>query len=126
MNKQVESVEQYLNEVGMHLGDLADKDQIIIELRAHIWDLANQLSINKGLSVQEAFDDAILRMEDPQILASKFLDEEPTSTKVDWKAPITTPESKIKNEQFEYKYKSIAFRERRLLSRICRCKRPFL
>jgi hypothetical protein len=100
LNKQVESVEQYLNEVSTHLGALADKDQIITELRAHIWDLANQLSINKGFSVQEAFDHAILRMEDPQILASKFLDEEPSSTKTDWKAPITTPESKIKNEQF--------------------------
>ncbi|MFX0085649.1 MAG: hypothetical protein ACFFAU_08240 [Candidatus Hodarchaeota archaeon] len=100
MNKQVESVEQYLNEVSRQIGTLADKDQIITELRAHIWDLANQLSIDKGFSVQEAFDHAILRMEDPQILASKFLDEEPGSTKVDWRTPITTPESKIKNEQF--------------------------
>jgi hypothetical protein len=100
MNKSIESVEQYLNEVNMHLGNLADRDQIITELRAHIWDLANQLSKNKGLSVQEAFDHAILRMEDPHILASKFLDEEPSPTKADWRAPITTPESRLNNEQF--------------------------
>ena len=100
MNKSVESVEQYLNEVSMHLGNLADKNQVITELRAHIWDLANKLSVDKGLSVQEAFDHAILRMEDPQILASKFLDEEPSPSRADWRTPITTPESKIKNEQF--------------------------
>lgn len=100
MNKQVESVEQYLNEVSMHLGGIADKEQIINELRTHIWDLANQLSIEKGLSVQDAFDHAILRMEEPRNLAVKFLDEEPSNTKPDWRAPITTPESKIRNDQF--------------------------
>jgi len=100
LNKQVESVEQYLNEVSMHLGGIADKEQIINELRTHIWDLANQLSIEKGLSVQDAFDHAILRMEEPQNLASKFLDEEPSPTKADWRTPITTPETKIRNEQF--------------------------
>ncbi|MHA1966556.1 MAG: hypothetical protein ACW964_02015 [Candidatus Hodarchaeales archaeon] len=100
MNKSIESVEQYLNEVNIHLGNLADRDQIITELRAHIWDLANKLSIDKGLSVQESFDHAILRMEDPQILASKFFDEEPNNTKIEWKAPLTTPESKLNNEQF--------------------------
>ncbi len=100
MNKSIESVEQYLNEVNKYLGNLADRDQIITELRSHIWDLANQLSKDKGLSVQEAFDHAILRMEDPQILASKFFDEEPNNAKIEWKAPLTTPESKLRNEQF--------------------------
>ncbi len=100
MNKQVESVEQYLNEVREHLGVLPDRDQVINELRSHIWDLANRLSAEKGLTVQEAFNHAILRMEDPQVLASKFLDEEPVSTISDWRAPITTPESKVHNEQF--------------------------
>ncbi len=100
MNKQVEYVEQYLNEVREHLGVLPDRDQIINELRSHIWDLANRLSVEKGLTVQEAFNHAILRMEDPQVLASKFLDEEPVSTISDWRAPRTTPESKVRNEQF--------------------------
>ena len=100
MNKQVEFVEQYLNEVREHLGVLPDRDQIIDELRSHIWDLANRLSVEKGLTVQEAFNHAIMRMEDPEVLASKFLDEEPVSTISDWRAPITTPESKVKNEQF--------------------------
>lgn len=100
MNKQVESVEQYLNEVSMHLGGIADKEQIINELRTHIWDLANQLSIEKGLSVQDAFDHAILRMEKPRNLALKFLDEEPSPRKTDWRTPITIPETKIRNDQF--------------------------
>ena len=101
MNKQLETVEQYLEQVNMYLEPLSDKDQIIKELRAHIWDLANKLSEeNKSLSVQASFDQAILLMEDPQTLAAKFLDEEPSDFATDWKAPISVPETKIRNEQF--------------------------
>jgi hypothetical protein len=101
MNKQLESVEQYLEQVENYLEPLADKDQIIKELRAHIWDQANRISQEKGLPVQDAFDEAILMMEDPKTLADKFLEEEPSSDfAADWKAPIKVPESKVQNEQF--------------------------
>ena len=101
MNKQIETVEQYLEQVGNYLEPLSDKDQIIKELRAHIWDLANKLSEeNKGLSVAAAFDQAILMMEDPQTLAEKFLEEEPSDFATDWKSPIKVPETKVQNEQF--------------------------
>jgi len=101
MNKQLETVDQYLNQVSKYLEPLSDKDQIIKELRAHIWDQANKLSEeNKGLSIQAAFDQAILMMEDPKTLADKFLEEEPTDFASDWKSPIKVPENKIQNEQF--------------------------
>ncbi|MFW9993998.1 MAG: hypothetical protein ACFFD4_18280 [Candidatus Odinarchaeota archaeon] len=100
MNERIEPVEKYLNEVSKHLGALPDRDQIIKELRAHVWDLANRLSIEKGLSVQDAFTVAVQRMEEPPVLAAKFLDEEPSYARSEWRTPITTPESKVKNEQF--------------------------
>ncbi|MFX0094719.1 MAG: hypothetical protein ACFFBD_23485, partial [Candidatus Hodarchaeota archaeon] len=101
MTKQLESVEQYLEQVSKYLEPLSDKDQIITELRAHIWDQANRLSEeNKELSVQAAFDQAIRMMENPEILAAKFLEEESGTTRIDWKAPIKAPEVKVKNEQF--------------------------
>ncbi|MFW9905057.1 MAG: hypothetical protein ACFFFH_12035 [Candidatus Thorarchaeota archaeon] len=101
MNKQLETVDKYLEQVGKYLEPLSDKDQIIKELRAHIWDQANKLSEeNRGLSVQAAFEQAILMMEDPKTLADKFLEEEPSDFASDWKSPIKVPENKIQNEQF--------------------------
>ncbi|MFX0151527.1 MAG: hypothetical protein ACFFAJ_12145 [Candidatus Hodarchaeota archaeon] len=98
--KEHESVEKYLEEVGSYLKPIADRDQIIKELRAHIWDVANQISERKpGLSIQAAFAQAVLNMEDPQTLASKFLEEESDDLGT-WKTPITVPEKKIQNEQF--------------------------
>ncbi|MFX0183822.1 MAG: hypothetical protein ACFE95_12130 [Candidatus Hodarchaeota archaeon] len=99
--KEHESVEKYLEEVSNYLEPIADRDQIIKELRAHIWDVANQISERKPeLTIQAAFAQAVLRMEDPQTLASKFLEEETTDFKADWKAPVTIPEKKVQNEQF--------------------------
>jgi uncharacterized protein (UPF0147 family) len=101
MNKQLETVDQYLEQVSKYLEPLSDKDQIIKELRAHIWDQANKLSEeNRELSVQAAFDQAILMMEDPKILADKFLEEEPSDFATDWKSPLKKPETKVQNEQF--------------------------
>lgn len=101
MNKQLETVDQYLEQVSKYLEPLSDKDQIIKELRAHIWDQANRLSEeNKGLSVQASFNQAILLMEDPKILADKFLEEEPGDFASDWKSPLKKPETKVQNEQF--------------------------
>ena len=91
MNKNYVTIDEYLNEVKMYLEPLPDRDQIINELRAHLWDLANKISREKGLSAQEAFNQAIGLMEDPQTLANKFLEEEPRDLKVDWKAPIKVP-----------------------------------
>jgi uncharacterized protein (UPF0147 family) len=101
MNKQLETVDQYLEQVSKYLEPLSDKDQIIKELRAHIWDHANRLSEeNKELSVQAAFDQAILMMEDPKTLADKFLEDEPSDFASDWKSPIKVPETKVQNQQF--------------------------
>ncbi|UCG02959.1 MAG: hypothetical protein JSW11_03015 [Candidatus Heimdallarchaeota archaeon] len=101
MNKQYETVDEYLDQVRMYLEPLSDKDQIIKELRAHIWDQANRLSEeNSGLTIQAAFHQALLMMENPKTLADKFLEEEPSDFATDWKSPIKVPETKVKNEQF--------------------------
>ena len=99
MNNMNEQVNDYLNEVKHYLEPLTDKEQVLRELRAHIWDLAQEISGKEGLSTQDAFDQALMIMEDPKILASKFLEEESKITS-EWKTPIRTPESKIGNEQF--------------------------
>ena len=101
MNKQFENIDQYLDQVQMYLEPLSDKDQIIKELRAHIWDQANRLSEeNPGLTIQAAFHEALLMMEDPRTLADKFLEEEPSDSVSDWRSPIKVPETKVQNEQF--------------------------
>jgi hypothetical protein len=100
MNNTDEQVNDYLNEVKRHLEPLADKEQILKELKAHIWDMAHEISSSKeGLTIQDGFDQALMIMEDPKILASKFLEEESNITP-EWKTPLRTPESKMGNEQF--------------------------
>ena len=100
MNQSYENVEEYLAKVAEHLEPLPDKDQILKELRAHIWDLSNRISDKgKGLSIQECFEQALMMMEDPKTLASKFLEEE-DAQKTEWKTPLRTPETKVQNEQF--------------------------
>ena len=99
MNDKHEDVEQYLAEVGRYLEPLPDKDQILKELRAHIWDLANRISDKgKDLTIQDCFEQALMMMEEPKVLASKFLEEEPDEK--EWRAPLRTPETKMENEQF--------------------------
>ncbi|MHA1331481.1 MAG: hypothetical protein ACTSR2_10435, partial [Candidatus Hodarchaeales archaeon] len=99
MSETYENVEEYLNEVARHLGSLPDKEQILKELRTHIWDQANGISESgKGLTIQESFDQALMMMENPKTLAAKFLEEDSEAS--DWKTPILTPETKISNEQF--------------------------
>ena len=100
MNNINEQVNDYLNEVRHHLEPLSDKEQILKELKAHIWDLAHEISSSKDrLTIQDGFDQALLIMEDPKTLASKFIEEE-SNISSEWKSPLTTPESKIQNEQF--------------------------
>ena len=95
-----EQVNDYLNEVRGYLEPLTDKEQILKELKAHIWDLAHEISSSKeGLSIQDGFTQALMIMEDPKTLASKFLEEESSITS-NWKASVKTPETKIQNEQF--------------------------
>ncbi|MHA2108945.1 MAG: hypothetical protein ACW99R_14675 [Candidatus Hodarchaeales archaeon] len=100
MNTTYKEVDAYLAEVGKYLDPLADKDQILKELQAHIWDLAHNISEKeKGTSIHEAFEQALMIMEDPKVLATKFLEEESNIT-TEWKTPLSRPESKIQNEQF--------------------------
>ncbi|MHA1976978.1 MAG: hypothetical protein ACW98F_13060 [Candidatus Hodarchaeales archaeon] len=100
MNTTYKEVDAYLAEVGRYLDPLADKDQILKELQAHIWDLAHNISEKeKGLSIHTAFEQALMIMEDPKALADKFLEEESNIT-TEWKTPLTRPESKIQNDQF--------------------------
>ncbi|PWI46967.1 hypothetical protein CEE45_14090 [Candidatus Heimdallarchaeota archaeon B3_Heim] len=100
MNTTYKEIDDYLAEVGRYLDPLADKEQILKELQAHIWDLAHNISEKeKGLTIHESFEQAIMIMEDPKILATKFLEEE-SNIATEWKNPLTRPESKIQNEQF--------------------------
>jgi hypothetical protein len=99
MELEYKNVDEYLEEVGKYLDPLSDKDQIIKELQAHIWDLAQQISKKeKSLSVQESFEQALMMMEDPRELANKFLEEE-AEIERDWRSPVTRPESKMSQEQ---------------------------
>ncbi len=99
MTQSYENVEEYLAKVAEYLEPLPDKEQILKELRAHIWDLSNRISDKgKGLSIQECFEQALMMMEDPKALASKFLEEDAEGT--EWKTPLRTPETKVQNEQF--------------------------
>ncbi len=100
MNTTYKEIDDYLAEVGRYLDPLADKEQILKELQAHIWDLAHNISEKeKGITIHEAFEQALMIMEDPKSLASKFLEEE-SNIATEWKTPLTRPESKIQNEQF--------------------------
>ncbi|MHA2238266.1 MAG: hypothetical protein ACXACP_08745 [Candidatus Hodarchaeales archaeon] len=99
MELNYKNVDDYLEEVGKYLNSLPDRKQIIKELQAHIWDLAQQISKKeKGLTVQESFEQALMIMEDPKTLADKFLEED-SKIESDWKTPVTRPESKIRQEQ---------------------------
>ncbi|MHA2176034.1 MAG: hypothetical protein ACXABI_14485, partial [Candidatus Hodarchaeales archaeon] len=85
MELNYKNVDDYLEEVGKYLNSLPDKEQIIKELQAHIWDLAQQISKKeKGLTVQESFEQALMIMEDPKTLADKFLEED-SKIESDWK-----------------------------------------
>jgi hypothetical protein len=100
MNTTYKEIDDYLAEVGRYLEPLADKEQILKELQAHIWDLAHNISEKeKGLTIHESFEQALMIMEDPKTLASKFLEEESNIT-TEWKSPLNRPEFKIQNEQF--------------------------
>lgn len=112
MKKDITDVESYLSEVRKYLASLPDADAIVSELRSHIWDTANKISIEDGVSVEDSFRYALAQMEDPRTLASNFVDEEvvqtaptkPTtesSTVVQLKQPATAvPETKVNDKQF--------------------------
>ena len=79
------------------------KKKIRIELKnssdVDFENLEVSAEVHKVITTAEIFGKD-KKIEESKKAKVKFLDEEPTSTKVDWKAPITTPESKIKTEQF--------------------------
>ncbi|MHA1983253.1 MAG: HAAS signaling domain-containing protein [Candidatus Hodarchaeales archaeon] len=94
-------VESYLNQVSEHLGNLPDKDEILRELRQHIFDMANELSLTNQLTVMQAFREAINRMEEPAKLASKFVSSDSSpDTESPRMSQNYVPERKITNEQF--------------------------
>ncbi|MHA1989496.1 MAG: hypothetical protein ACW981_05230 [Candidatus Hodarchaeales archaeon] len=100
-------VELYLNQVSEQLSHLPDKEDILIELRQHIFDMANELSLTKQFTVSEAFREAIDRMENPQVIAEKFISMESSDSSESYKgvgSKFTTqnyaPERRITNEQF--------------------------
>ncbi len=95
MNKEQDNVESYLEEVRRHLTPLTDRESIIKELRTHIWDLANKISNEENIGTQEAFLKAIDQMEDPEVLAAKFLDED----KQTLRSKRIFPEVQINDEQ---------------------------
>lgn len=75
MNHTDKIVDKYLTEVGSHLNVLADKDQILSELRQHIWDVAQAISQEENVPVIQAFEIALTQMETPKTLAERFLGE---------------------------------------------------
>lgn len=112
LKKDITDVESYLSEVRKHLVSLPDADAIVSELRSHIWDTANKISIEDGVSVEDSFRYALAQMEDPSTLASNFIDEEVVETKPfkipnesstveQLRQPVTAiPENKVNDKQF--------------------------
>ncbi len=94
MNITDKNVNEYLNQVGSYLKGLNDKDQILQELKAHIWDLAHDISEEENVSVTQAFEITLTRMEEPETLANRFLSEFPEL------GDKYTPEKKITEQQF--------------------------
>ncbi|MFX1507598.1 MAG: hypothetical protein ACFFDC_16050 [Promethearchaeota archaeon] len=75
MNITDENVNEYLDQVKRRLKSLDDKDQILQELKTHIWDVAQDIATEENVSVSQAFEIALTRMEDPDTLANRFLTE---------------------------------------------------
>ena len=100
MNNTMNDLEAYLNIVKAELGHHPDAEDIIQELRAHIWDVANGIAAKIGSSVEESFIMALEQMEEPQILGSKFQIEELPPTPI-WKEPRSVlPEKKLTDREF--------------------------
>lgn len=94
MNDTDTRVEEYLTQVSKSLKSFPEKDQILAELRAHIWDVAHDISATEQVSVTKAFEIALDRVEEPQILANRFLKEyEDFETRF-------SPETQIQERQF--------------------------
>ncbi|MFW9903247.1 MAG: hypothetical protein ACFFFH_02865 [Candidatus Thorarchaeota archaeon] len=93
MNITDENVKEYLDQVKRRLKSLDDKDQILQELRTHIWDVAQDIATEENVSISQAIEIALTRMEDPETLANRFLAEyEEFEGKY--------PETRITEEQF--------------------------
>ena len=75
MNITDENVNEYLDQVKKRLKSFDDKDQILQELKTHIWDVAQDIATEEHVSVSQAFEIALTRMEDPETLANRFLTE---------------------------------------------------
>ena len=93
MNHTDKIVDKYLTEVGSHLNALVDKDQILNELRQHIWDVAQAISQEENVPETQAFEIALTQMETPKTLAEKFLGESTQHERF-------SPERKITEQNF--------------------------
>ena len=100
MSKQTDDLETYLTIVKTELGDHPDAEDIIHELRTHVWDVADGIAAKTGSSVEDSFIMALEQMEEPQVLAKKFQIEQVPHTKM-WTEPKSDlPERKITNQEF--------------------------
>ncbi len=68
-------IDQYLLLVRKKLSMLPDAEDIVQELRTHIWESANKFASRDNLPIEQAFRKALNQMEDPEILASRFYEE---------------------------------------------------
>lgn len=94
MNMTDSKVEEYLEQVKSCLISFQDKQQILKELNEHIWDVAHSISEEEHVSVNQAFEITLSRMEDPQTLADRFMEE------YEGFEQRYTPEEKISEQQF--------------------------
>ena len=68
-------IDQYLHLVRKKLSMLPDAEEIVQELRTHIWESANKFATRDNLPIEQAFRKALDQMEDPEILANRFYEE---------------------------------------------------
>lgn len=104
MSETHKKIEQYLANVKEELKLLPDRNEIVSELKTHIWDMANKFATKKNMNIDNAFEMALEQMEDPKSLADQFykeagIDNKNGSISSNYNK-LVYPESKIENEQF--------------------------
>ncbi|MCY3411072.1 MAG: hypothetical protein INQ03_05470 [Candidatus Heimdallarchaeota archaeon] len=105
MRNTILNIHDYLAAVRAELTDFPDKESIVNELHNYIFDLANNISLESGKSVELSFIDALQQLEDPKTLAENFKEENETPiTKgipID-PTPVNVPEKKLESRDLMF------------------------
>jgi hypothetical protein len=105
MRNNILDIHEYLATVREELKDFHDREAIVNELHNYIFDLANNISLETGKSVELAFIDTMQQLEDPVSLAENFREENSPSPIINIPIinentrPLNVPERKLESKQ---------------------------